>query len=262
MTTPYILGKSVEEYNNPSATYLYALRRTEDGDLYLLKVSDTDPNADFQLFGEEVPAAFDDYQLGDDFFNGRGEDHELSFSSADVKYEQWKWVNAEQTYYIDSDGNFTLDTSKLQLSEVEDIQIPTGHQQTFTIVGENYNINLYDKLISMGWNGLSEAIVTINGNIGSTHPSKPALTIDKQFKNGVSIINNGNIIGCNGNLQNDPVVNRYNGYAILIETAVESFTNTGLMKAGVFNSQYANVFRGYANITTFSNTGTWIGYDD
>lgn len=262
MTTPYVLGKSVEEYNNPTSTYLYALRRTEDGDLYLLKVSETDPDASFKLFGEEVPADFEDYQLGDDFFNGRNEDHELVYDTADVKYEQWKWLNSQQTYYIDADGNFTLSTGNLELAQIEDIQIPVGHQQTFEIVGENYNVNLYNKLIEMGWNGLSEAIVTVTGNIRSTHPRKASLVIDKEFKNGLTIINNGNIIGCNGNLQSDPVVNRYYGIAINIETAVDTFTNSGLVKAGVFNGQYANVFRGFENIDTWTNTGTWTGYDD
>jgi len=261
MTTPYILGKSVAEFNEPSTTFLYALRRTEDGDLYLLKVNEND-KSNVNLFGETIPSQFADYALGDDFFEGRGEDHVLDYTTADVKYEQWKFVNSEQTYYIDSDGYFTLDTSNLQLSEIEDIQIPAGHQQSFTISGENYNINLFDKLIEMGWNGLSSVALTISGNIGSTHPRKAALSIDKLFKNGLTIINNGNIVGCNGNLQNDPVVNRNFGIAISIEVPVTEFTNNGLIKAGVFNSQYANAFRGWTNITTWDNNGTWIGYDD
>lgn len=261
MTTPFILGKSVAEFNDPASTFLYALRRTEDGDLYLLKVNENDGSV-IELFGENIPAAFAEYALGDDFFEGRGEDHVLDYATSDVKYEQWKFVNAEQTYYIDSDGYFTLDTSNLELAPIEDIQIPNGHQQAFTLAGENYNINLFDKLIEMGWNGLSNVALTISGNIGSTHPTKAALTIDKLFKNGLTIINNGNIVGCNGNLQNDPVVNRNFGIAISIEVPVTQFTNNGLVRAGVFNSQYANSFRGKSNITTWVNNGTWTGYDD
>jgi len=261
MTTPYILGKSVAEFNDPSSTFLYALRRTEDGDLYLLKINENDGSV-IELFGENIPDAFAEYSLGDDFFEGRGEDHVLDYATSDVKYEQWKFLNSEQTYYIDSDGYFTLDTSNLELAPIEDIQIPNGHQQTFTLAGENYNINLFDKLIEMGWNGLSSVALTINGNIGSTHPTKAALTIDKLFKNGLTIINNGNIVGCNGNLQNDPVVNRNFGIAISIEVPVTEFTNNGLVKAGVFNAQYANAFRGFDNIDTWENNGTWTGYDD
>lgn len=264
-SSPYVLGKSIDEFKNSPGTYLFALRRTEDGDLYLLKSKLTEAGDSAQLFGDDMPAEFIDYDFpGDDFFDGRGADKELEFSTDDVKYEQWKWEDSIRSYYLDTDGNFVLVTGEnIELSPIEDIQPPAGHMQTFSIVGENNNVNLYDKLISLGWNGVSEVTVNITGNIGSTSPTKPALMIDKQFKNGVTIINTGNIIGCNGNLQNDPVNNRYNGVAIIVETTVDQFTNNGLVKAGVFNGQYANVFRGFSNIGDFDGTnGTWIGYDD
>lgn len=265
MTTPYVLGKSPEEFKNPSDTYVFALRRTEDGDLYLLKANMNEPGSSDTLFGESMPAEFQDYDFpGDDYFDGRNEDRTLQFDTTDVKYEQWKWEDSVRSYYIDSDGNFVLVTGEnIELSPIEDIEIPNGHAQSFNIVGQNYNINLYDKLISMGWNGLSEVNLTISGTIGSTHPSKPALLIDRQFKNGLNIINTGTITGCNGNLQFDPIENRYNGVAIIIETDVTSFTNNGALVAGSFNNNYANVFRGYNRIATFgSNGGSWTGYDD
>jgi hypothetical protein len=265
MTTPYVLGKSVENFKSSDGTYLFALRRTEDGDLYLLKAKLNDPNQEYELFGTAMPVEFADYDIpGDDWFDGRNEDHTLQFTREEVKYEQWKWEDTLRSYYIDSDGNFVLVTGEdVLLSQIDDIQIPVGHQQSFTIVGENYNINLYNHLIELGWNGVSEVNVTINGDIGSTHPSKPALLIDKQFINGLNIINNGNIIGCNGNLEYNPTANRYNGVAIIVETAVDSFENNGLLKAGVFNGEYANVFRGYSFVDTFEGSGgTWVGYDD
>jgi hypothetical protein len=265
MTTPYVLGQSVGDFENSPGVYLFALRRTEEGDLYLLKVNLNDPNDSAQLFGDDMPAEFADYTFpGDDYFDGRDAAKLLEFSTDDVKYEQWKWEDSIRSYYIDTEGNFVLVTGEnVELPAIEDIQIPNGHAQTFDIVGENFNINLYDKLISMGWNGLSEVTVNITGDIGSTNPVKPALLITKQFKNGLTIINTGNIIGCNGNLQHDPVDNRYNGVAIVIETAVDTFTNSGLVKAGSFNGAYANVFRGFNNIDTWDNDGgTWTGYDD
>lgn len=265
MTTPYVLGKSVEDFKNSPGTYLFALRRTEEGDLYLLKVNLNDPNDSAQLFGDDMPAEFADYTFpGDDYFDGRNEARALEYSADDVKYEQWKWEDSIRSYYIDTEGNFVLVTGEnIELPAIEDIQIPLAHAQTFDIVGENYNVNLYDKLITLGWNGLSEVTVNITGDIGSTSPTKPALLITKQFKNGLTIINTGNIVGCNGNLEYDPVVNRYNGVAIVAETTVDLFTNNGLIKAGSFNNEYANAFRGYSNITDYQGSGgTWIGYDD
>jgi hypothetical protein len=265
MTTPYVLGKSVEDFKNSPGVYLFALRRTEEGDLYLLKVNLNDPNDSAQLFGDDMPVEFVDYTFpGDDYFDGRNAAKTLEYSLDDVKYEQWKWEDSIRSYYVDTDGNLVLVTGEnIELSQFEDIKIPSGHAQEFDIVGENFNINLYDKLISLGWNGLSEVTVNITGNLRSTDPVKPALLIDRQFKNGLTIINTGSIVGCNGNLAHDPVENRYNGVAIVVETAVDQFTNSGLIKGGIFNSQYANVFRGYNNIDVFTSTGgTWIGNDD
>jgi len=268
MTTPYILGKSVEEYNNPSVTYLYALRRTEDGDLYMLK-SNIDSRSTFSIefFGDDgIPTAFSDFEFpGDDYFEGRGTDHELLYDSADVKYEQWKWVDRTQSYYIDNNGYLILNIGEhLPVTSVENIAIPAGHSQSFSIYGENYDINLYDTLISLGWNGISEVALTIEGNITSSRVGIPALYIDdREYINGISIINNGNIIGSNGNLDYNPVDNRNNGVAIAIETTITTFTNQGAIRAGSFNAQYANAFRGYDLITTYTNNGgSWIGYDD
>lgn len=264
MSDTYVVGKTVEEFNNSTDKYIFALRRTEDGDLYLLKANLTDSNEVVELFGEEVPAEFQSMDIpGSDYFDGRAQDHTLEYTTHDVKYEQWKWVNRTQSYFIDSDGFFTIAIGEEKhLPQFDDIRIPNGHSQQFTIVGNNYNINLYNMLIQMGWNGVSEVTVTNNGNIYSSQPTDAALVVDQKFLNGITIINNGNIIGCNGSLNNNPTDNRNFGLSISVETTVDSFVNNGTIKAGNFNGQYANVFRGYSNIVAYSGNGTWIGYDD
>jgi hypothetical protein len=265
MSNTYVLGKTIADFSNSSDTYIFALRRNEDGELFLLKTNLNETSEDIKLFGNEIPVDFQSMDFpGDDYFEGRAADHTLENPIEDVKYEQWKWVNRTQSYYIDADGYFTLAIGEdINLSQVDDIIIPANHQQTFTIYGDVYDINLFDKLVEMGWNGISKVEVTIEGSIGSTHPSKPALFLDdRAYINGIDIINNGNITGCNGNINNNPVDNRNNGTAIVIDTSVSSFTNTGSLKAGVYNGNYANVFRGYDNIVEWTNTGSWIGYDD
>lgn len=264
MTTPYVVGKTVDQFKNSTDTYFFALRRSEDGDLYLTKTKLNSPSGTVDLFPSEVPELFADYDIpGDDYFDGRKEDHTLEYTEEELKYEQWKWVDGIRSYYIDSDGYFVVSIGKdVPLSIVEDIEVPTGHTQSFTLVGQRYNVNLYEELIQLGWNGVSEVTVTITGNIKSNSPTVPALTVDRPFVNGLTIVNNGSISGCNGSIEFNPTTNRNLGVAIAIDFAVDSFVNNGSLEAGIFNGEYANVFRGYSNIDSYSGAGTWIGYDD
>lgn len=264
MTTPYVIGKTVDQFKNSSETYFFGLRRTEDGDLYLTKTKLNSGGDAVELFPTAVPAEFSSHEVpGDDYFDGRAEDHTLEYNAEELKYEQWKWVDGVRSYYIDSEGYFVVSIGKdVPLSIVEDIEVPQGHTQSFTIVGQNYNVNLYEKLIELGWNGVSEVTATITGSIKSNSPTVPALTIDKSFVNGLTIVNNGSISGCNGSIELNPITNRNFGVAVAIDYAVDSFVNNGTLEAGAFNGEYANVFRGYSNIDSYTGTGAWVGYDD
>lgn len=265
MSDTYVVGKTVEEFKNSTDTYLFAIRKTDEGDLYLLKSNISEPQQNVELFGHTIPAEFQsiDYP-GDDYLDGRAEDHTLENTRDDVKYEQWKWVNRTQSYYIDQNGFFTLAVGENRdLSEVDDIIITPNHVTSFTLVGEWYDVDLRNELIKMGWNGISRANVTITGNLHSSTPINAALTVKGDFPNGINITNNGNIFGCNGNSNFDPLDNRNYGVAISIETGVLTFTNGGTIKAGIFDGNYANAFRGYILISSFVNdNGSWIGYDD
>jgi hypothetical protein len=267
MSDTYVVGKTITEFRNADDDYLFALRRTEDGDLYMLKSNiSLNHSSVVELFGETPPDEFVEMDMpGDDYFEGRGTDHELVNTSAEVKYEQWKWVSRTQSYHIDSNGFLVLTVGEhLPVPAFEDVQIPYGHAQAFTLYGENYDVNLFDKLIQMGWNGISTVNLTIAGNLRSSHPQKSALYLDdRAFINGISIINTGNITGCNGDLTNNPVNDRNKGNAIAIETTVASFTNQGTIRAGSYNGQNANAFSGYSLITSYTNDGGhWYGYDD
>ena len=85
--------------------YFYALRRTDDGELYLsivdmVKTSDSitinapgDGNNDYTEF-----------EVGSDFFEGRDIAHNLVYPN--LNYEQYRWDNKIVYYYLDSQGNF------------------------------------------------------------------------------------------------------------------------------------------------------------
>jgi hypothetical protein len=62
------------------------------------------------------------------------------------------------------------------------------------------NVNLRTLLLSQGWDGTSAVIFTVNAGvyIYSTSTGTPALTISGSWPGGLSIVNNGFIIGCGG----------------------------------------------------------------
>lgn len=78
-----------------------------------------------------------------------------------------------------------------------------GKSSTFfaTIATNQTNLNLRDWAIANGWNGTSSIVITIAGgvNILSNNTGIVALTINGSWPNGVTLINNGNIVGRGGN---------------------------------------------------------------
>lgn len=64
-----------------------------------------------------------------------------------------------------------------------------------------YNINVRTALIDAGWDGSTPAIYTIPATtyITSTTRTSPALLISGDFPNGITIVNNGYILGRGGN---------------------------------------------------------------
>jgi hypothetical protein len=71
----------------------------------------------------------------------------------------------------------------------------------FTISSNQTDANLRTLAVNAGWNQVSRPIATINSGvfIFSTSTGTPALTINGSFPNGVTLINNGTILGRGGN---------------------------------------------------------------
>lgn len=74
-------------------------------------------------------------------------------------------------------------------------------QFTYTISANQTNLNLRTGAIAAGWDQSAPLVVTINSGvyISSNATGTPALTVNGSFPNGVSLTNNGFIVGMGGN---------------------------------------------------------------
>jgi hypothetical protein len=75
-----------------------------------------------------------------------------------------------------------------------------SNQFAFSITSNQTNADLRTLAINAGWNQTSALVATINGGvyISSSTTGTPALTVSGSFPGGVSLINNGTIVGMGG----------------------------------------------------------------
>ena len=123
----------------------------------------------------------------------------------------------------------------------------SGGPFRLAISSNQTDLNLNSFLISSGWNGAAEVIVTINSGvyISSTSTANAALTISGSFPSGVSVTNNGTIVGMGGaggasqgcgppltNMNNNPgQPGGAGGLALSVSSAI-SITNNGTIAGG------------------------------
>ena len=87
--------------------FFYAIRRNDDGELFLAKVDQSKPGEFVTINQSGVSSdSFQNFDQGQDFFEGRDVYHELVYD--DLKYEQFKWDNRNIFFYVDNDGYFTI----------------------------------------------------------------------------------------------------------------------------------------------------------
>jgi hypothetical protein len=88
--------------NNPR--YFYALRRTDDGTLYLVRTDMIVDNSDSIQINAPGAGADDyaDFAVGNDFFEGRDVFHNLVYPN--LKYEQMRWDDKSVYYYMNANG--------------------------------------------------------------------------------------------------------------------------------------------------------------
>jgi hypothetical protein len=106
MASNYYLGTSPDEALGDSPRYWYALRRNEDGELFLLRSDQLRDKDSIELNLPGDPAeTFEDFEPGVDYFEGIAADHEVEYDN--LVWTQYRWDNRNMLYYVDSEGRLT-----------------------------------------------------------------------------------------------------------------------------------------------------------
>jgi hypothetical protein len=99
----YYLGRDPIEILGDSPRYWYALRRNQDGELFIVR---SDQVSDKEAYSINIPGPvegnFEDFEPGVDYFDGTTEDHEPEY--ANMYYTQYRWDDRSMFYYVDSQG--------------------------------------------------------------------------------------------------------------------------------------------------------------
>jgi hypothetical protein len=103
MSENYYLGTTPEQSLGNSPRYWYALRRNEDGELYIVRSDQLIDPEDYEINIPGPPSEnFEDFEPGIDYFEGVAENHELEY--ANMFYTQYRWDNRSIFYYVDAEG--------------------------------------------------------------------------------------------------------------------------------------------------------------
>lgn len=108
-SSPFVLGADVGS-SSGDPRYFYALRREEDGTLFVSR-SDLQANDSVEVFKDlPIPPEFNEMEFpGDDYYTGRSDaTHELTYTTDKVKYEQWRWDSRLLSYTLDDEGFLVL----------------------------------------------------------------------------------------------------------------------------------------------------------
>jgi hypothetical protein len=101
----YYFGRTPDDLLGSSPQYFYALRRNDDGELFLVRSDQLIDKDTYEINRPGAPADdFEDFEAGVDFFDAIDENHDLVYKN--LKYPQYKWDNRAGFYYIDAQGNF------------------------------------------------------------------------------------------------------------------------------------------------------------
>jgi hypothetical protein len=147
---------------------------------------------------------------------------------------------------IENGGNGTTmislnDTAVRSLAGVPSgaIIMPTNfygkaNQFSFTISSNTSNANLRSLAVTAGWNASSKVVATINSGVYvySTSTGTPGLTVNGSFPGGVSLINNGTILGMGGAGGYGQAGNGSGGGTALLVSTALNVTNNNIIGGG------------------------------
>lgn len=105
MANTYYIGTDPATALGDSPRYFYAIKRNEDGELFLLR---SDQLKDKDIITINSPGLlsenFEDFEPGFDYFEGITPEHELA--DANLEWTQYRWDDRSILYYIDEEGQF------------------------------------------------------------------------------------------------------------------------------------------------------------
>ena len=100
----YYLGRDPVETLGQSPRYWYALRRNDDGELYIVRSDQVTDKESYSINEVGDPTEnFEDFEPGIDYFEGVDENHNKLYDN--MKYTQYRWDDRSIFYYVDSEGN-------------------------------------------------------------------------------------------------------------------------------------------------------------
>jgi hypothetical protein len=106
MPSTYYLGQSPDEALGDSPRYWYALRKNQDGELFLLRSDQLKDKDSIELNLPGQPSEnFEDFEPGVDYFDGVQADHEVEYDN--LVWTQYRWDSRNLLYYVDNQGRLT-----------------------------------------------------------------------------------------------------------------------------------------------------------
>lgn len=107
MASNYYLGTDPQGVLGDSPQYLYMIRRTADGELFLVRSDQLRDQDSIEVNQPGNPTEnFEDFEVGVDYFEGIDSDHERQYDN--MKYTQYKWDDRPMFYYVDDLGQLVV----------------------------------------------------------------------------------------------------------------------------------------------------------
>jgi len=159
----------------------------------------------------------------------------LSMSAINTEFGRGLNLNAYRgtSWFTAAGGSGTFTSTNLGFDQFYGKQLasPTF---SFAISASQANANLRSLAVAAGWNQSSAVVATVNGGvyIYSTSTGTPGLTINGSFPGGVTLVNNGLIMGMGGQGgQGGTISGAAGGNAISLGVSV-TITNNSYIAGG------------------------------
>lgn len=101
----FYFGRTPDDILGNSPQFFFALRRNDDGELFLVRSDQLTDKSSYEINVAGRPENnFEDFEAGVDFFDGIDDNHDVNY--ANLKYPQYRWDARAAFYYVDEEGNF------------------------------------------------------------------------------------------------------------------------------------------------------------